>query len=93
MAIFSYEIYYLYKPTTSNPLLDELSKEEVERNISLLIDDLGNHFAEIGGFVESPSNGVISITADIAQKECDKIVEGYLSHLYLLAKKVPVQQL
>ncbi len=90
MAVFSYQIYYAYKPSISNPLLDELNQEEVGRNIGLLIDDLKSHFGDIGGSVDSSSNGFISITVDLTQKECDKIIKGYLSPLNLLAKKVKV---
>lgn len=91
MAIFSYQIYYKYKPNISNPLIDELNNEEVARNIRLVVDDVKNHFSEIGGSVESSENSIISITVDLTQKECDKIIEYYLLDLQLLAVKVLAQ--
>ena len=85
---FKYQPYYEYKPTQSNFIVDELTQEEVERNKRLLADDLCNHFNEIGGAVDISTDGVISITTHVTQKECDDIVAGYLSSLHLFARKV-----
>src|SRR5690606_23367959 len=80
---FKYLPYYEYKPTISDPLLDELSQEDIDRNMRLLVDDLKSHFSEIGGSAESSADGVISITTELTQDECDEVVAGYLSSLHL----------
>lgn len=85
--VYKYQPYYQYKPTRENFMVGELSQEEVERNKELLIDDLTNHFSEIGGLVETVADGVISITTELSQDQCDDIVKSYLSSLYLFAHK------
>ena len=92
MPIFKYRPYYHYNgPTIREPLLDQLSEDEVERNLLLLVEDLKNHFKEIGGDVEELEDGVILINVDLSKKECDDIVGGYLSNLHLFANKMSEQ--
>ena len=89
MPTYSYRPRYIYSgPTYSNPLLDELSEDEVERNVRLLAEDLRTHFGEINGVVEELRDGVIRISTDLTQRQCDDIVAGYLRNLYLVADKV-----
>ncbi|ATL91909.1 hypothetical protein CK911_03175 [Aeromonas sp. CU5] len=84
-----YRPYYEYKPTRENFMDDEMSEEDVARNIELLVDDLTEHFSAIGGMVEFSSEKVISITTDLTEEECDTAVTGYLNNLKLFAKKLP----
>ncbi len=92
MPIFSYRPRYNYiGPAHSNPLLDEFSEEEVERNLRLLGDALRTHFEEIGGVVDELQGGIIRISVDMNQKQCDDIVAVYLRNLYLVADKVVEQ--
>lgn len=88
MPSLKYRPYYRYAPTTSNPLLDELNEEEVERNLRLLVDDLNSNFNETGGLITSSEEGVITLTSDLTEKECDEIVATCLSSLHLLADKI-----
>lgn len=89
MPIFKYQPRYQYNgPTLSHPLLDELNEDEVERNLRVLREDLKRHFEEIDGKVQTSENGLISITVDLTQRECDDIVAGYLRNLYLVADKI-----
>lgn len=89
MPIFKYRPRYQYNgPTLSHPLLDELSEDEVERNLRLFVEDLERHFEDMGGRVEALQDGIVSVTVDLTQRECDDIVAGYLRNLYLVADKV-----
>lgn len=85
---FKYQPYYEYILSRESFMDGELSADEIERNIGFLVDDLRNHFLEIGGIVELEDNGIISITSNIARQECDNIVASYLSNLHLLAHKL-----
>lgn len=92
MPTFSYRPRYNYTgPTLSHPLLDELSEDEVERNLRLFADDLRTHFGEIGGVVDELQNGIVRISVDLTQRQCDEIVANYLRNLYLVADKVAAQ--
>lgn len=88
MPTVKYRPYYKYKPTISNLLVDELSQEEVERNLRLLSDDLDNYFDEVEGAVLLHQDGVITITSYLTEKECDQIVAARLSALHLFADKI-----
>lgn len=89
MPVFTYRPRYQYNgPTLSHPLLEELSESEVDRNFRLLVDDLEAHFREIGGTVEEIQGGIVCVSVDLTQSECDDIVAGYLRNLYLVADRV-----
>lgn len=89
MPTFRYCPRYQFNgPSLTNPLLDELSEDEVQRNRRLLVDDLENHFHEIGCVVEASQAGIVSITGEISRHDCDDIVAGYLRNLHLVAVRI-----
>ncbi|WP_434026807.1 hypothetical protein [[Pseudomonas] boreopolis] len=92
MPLFKYQPYYQYNgPTLSQPFLEELSADEVKRNIGLFFDEIGSYFADVGATVEPIGGGFIGITADITQDDCDERVKRCLNNLDLFANRVPAQ--
>ena len=88
MPVYKYRPYYSYRPSVIDPLVEELSEEEVERNIRLLDDDLINSFEESEEAVISSENGVVAITSDLTEARCDEIMAKCLSGLHLFAEKL-----
>ena len=92
MPLFKYQPYYKYNgPTLSQPFREELSADDVKRNMSLFFDEIGAHFADVGATVEPVGDGFIGITADITQEDCDARVKRCLNSLDLFANKIPAQ--
>jgi hypothetical protein len=92
MPLFKYLPYYKYNgPTSSQPLREELSEDEIKHNMSLFFDEIGSYFSDVGATIEPVGVGIIGITADISQDDCDARVKRCLNSLDLFANKVPAQ--
>lgn len=92
MPQFKYKPYYYYNgPTHAEPLREELSADEVSRNMSLFFDEIGDYFKDVGATVEPVGDGFIGITSEITQEECDARVKRCLNNLDLYATKIRAQ--
>lgn len=88
MPVFKYQPYYKFNgPTLSQPFREELSADDVTRNMSLFYNEIASYFEDVGATVEPIGNGFIAITADISQDECDARVKRCLNSLDLFASK------
>ncbi len=88
MPIFRYQPYYKYNgPTRSQPFRAELSADDVERNMGLFFDEIGSYFQDVDATVEPVGDGIIAITAEITQDDCDERVKRCLNSLDLFADK------
>ncbi|MEE5131405.1 hypothetical protein V2J82_13225 [Pseudomonas alliivorans] len=89
MNIFRYKPYYQYNgPTPYDPLKEELSSEDQERNIALFYTDVINAFEDDDAVVQRDEEGAISIQTNLSKNECDKRIEQILTSLDLLGKKL-----
>lgn len=89
MPNYKYEPYYHYNgPTHSQPLRVELSAEEAGRRLALFFAEIGSYFEDVGATVEPVGTGVVSITAEINQFDCDERVKRCLNSLDLFARKI-----
>jgi hypothetical protein len=89
MPQFKYKPYYYYNgPTLAEPFREKRSDDEVSRNMSRFFDEIGHHFSDVGAVIEPVEDGVIGITADVTQEECDSRVKRCLNSLDLYAFKI-----
>lgn len=86
--MYKYKPYYKFNPTIKNFMDDQLSPEDVAKNIVLLVENLTHYFSQVGGTVNITSNCVITITTHLTQNECDDIVKNHLNDLKLYAEKM-----
>ena len=85
---YKYTPYYEFKgPEASNPLREQLSKDDQERNIELFYSDALNIFEDEEAVVSRDENGVVSIQSDLIEKVCDDRIKAILNSLDLYAKK------
>ncbi len=92
MSLFKYQPYYKYDgPTHSQPFREELSTDEVDRNIELFFYEISDYFVDIQATVEQLEDGYVGITADITQEDCDERVKRCLNSLDLYAKRIAAQ--
>jgi hypothetical protein len=92
MPVFKYQPYYEYNgPTKSDPFREELSADQIKRNMSLFFDEIGSCFSDVGATIEPVGGGFIGITADITQADCDARVKRCLNSLDLFANKALAQ--
>ncbi|MNF41765.1 hypothetical protein D3C85_699040 [compost metagenome] len=88
MNTYKYAPYYEFKgPKASNPLREELSKDDQERNIELFYTDVLNIFEDEKAVISRDVNGVVSIQSDLIEKDCDERIKAILNSLDLYAKK------
>ncbi|MBM9912912.1 MULTISPECIES: hypothetical protein [Stenotrophomonas] len=89
MAEFKYKPYYAFNGASrADPFRDHLEKEEVERNLRLFFDEIGYYFEGGQCMIERDDDGVLSITTDLAEPECDERVKRCLNGLDLFATKI-----
>lgn len=86
MNIFKYEPYYkFFGPSLSDPIGEELSQEDQERNIGFFYDDVQNTFADDCAVVSKDSGGIVSIETTLSKDVCGRRVEKILISLKLSA--------
>lgn len=91
MPLFKYQPYYEYNGATlAEPFREELSEEEARFNIESFFDEIDMQFTEGEAETERHEDGIIGITADITQKECDERVKYCLNNLDLYANRIKV---
>ena len=90
MNTYKYMPYYQYNgPTIDNPLREELSLEDQERNKLFFYTDVENYFEDdSSASVYKEKDGTVVINTILPKEECDKIVADLLRALDLLAKKI-----
>ena len=89
MPNYQYQPYYQYNgPTHSQPLRDELSPEEAGRRLDLFFAEIGSYFEDVGAVIEPVDTGIVSITAEVTQADCDARVKKCLNSLDLFARKI-----
>lgn len=90
MPTYKYQPYYQYNgPTHSEPMREELSTEEAKQRLDLFIDEIGAYFENVGVQIETTIGGVVCVSTDLMQKDCDDRVKRCLNNLDLYAKKIP----
>lgn len=88
MPTFKYEPYYRFNgPTRADPLQEDLSTEEIRQRMELFTREIASHFEDISAQVEFAADGVLSVTTDLTQKDCDDRVKRCLNNLDLFARK------
>lgn len=88
MNTYKYAPYYNFNgPEPSNPLREELSKDDQERNIELFYTEVMSIFEDEKAVISIDANGVVSIQTDLNEKDCDKRIKAILNSLDLYAKK------
>ncbi|WP_323158863.1 hypothetical protein [Pseudomonas viridiflava] len=89
MNSFKYKPYYQYNgPTADDPLKDQLSPEDQERNIVLFYTDVINAFEDGDAVVQRDKEGAISIQTHLSKKDCDERIAQILTSLDLLGRKL-----
>lgn len=87
MNTFKYKPYYKYDgPTHSNLLCEELSPEEAEERVRCFFEDIVHYFEE--NIAINKEGGIVSISGDIEQSDCDELMKKCLNSLGLLAHKI-----
>lgn len=90
MPTFKYRPYYQYNgPTRSQPFREELSDDEVQRNLDRFFNEVGSYFDNVEAQIDLPGDGVVEITAQATQADCDERVKRCLNSLDLFAQKIP----
>ena len=75
MSTFKYKPYYKYDgPTSSNPLREELSLEQVEERLRCFFEDIIHYFEE--DITVDIEGDLVSISGDIKQSDCDDLVKN-----------------
>ncbi|WP_095113783.1 hypothetical protein [Pseudomonas sp. Irchel 3H7] len=87
MKTYSYRPFY-QGPSPVNPMRDELSADEQEQKLEMFYADVAAHFENLGSIVKRNSAGLISITTEVPEKDCHKIVANLLISLDLHADKI-----
>ncbi|WP_411833526.1 hypothetical protein [Pseudoxanthomonas mexicana] len=67
---------------------EELSPDEVDRRIESFFAEVGRYFEDTGAVIQPIQGGIVSITTDASQKECDERVKRCLNSLDLYAEKI-----
>lgn len=92
MPTFKYRPYYFYNgPSLAEPFRQQLNEEVVLRNMGCFFTEVGVYFEDIGAQVEPLGGGVIGITTDASQVDCDERVKKCLNSLDLYAQKLTGQ--
>lgn len=88
MNTYKYAPYYEFnEPKASNPLREELSTDDQERNLELFYTDVLNIFEDENAVISRDANGVVSIQSDLIEKDCDERIKAILNSLDLYARK------
>lgn len=89
MNVFRYKPYYRYdSPSSANPLREELSPEDQERNINLFYEDVINTFEADDAAVSRDQQGIVTIETCLSKKQCDDQVAEILTSLDLYGHKL-----
>ena len=94
MPTYRYGVFYRFNgPTHSDPLRDELSPEEVERNLRLFAQDLPNYFGEVAVNVQSQQDThdfplVVTVETAAPKTVADEAVKRCLIGLELFGKRL-----
>lgn len=89
MPTFKYKPYYSYTgPTHSQPFREQKSQEEAERSLELFYSELDHHFGGYEITTKREPGGVVSITVEMSEKDCDERVKNCLNDNDLYANKI-----
>ena len=90
MPTYQYTPYYRYDgPNKTEPMREELSSEDVAHRLELIAIDIRAYFDDVAAQIEVSAHGIVSVTTDLAQKDCDDRVKRCLNSLDLYARKIP----
>lgn len=87
---YKYTPYYQYgQLSKSEPMREELSGEDVLYRLEFIAGDIDAYFEDVAAQIAVSADGIVSVTTDLLQKDCDDRVKRCLNSLDLFARKIP----
>lgn len=68
---------------------EELSGEDVLYRLEFIAGDIDAYFEDVAAQIAVSADGIVSVTTDLLQKDCDDRVKRCLNSLDLFARKIP----